>query len=224
MTIMAHSLKVALWNANGLSQHNAQVQAHINNLKTDILLISKTHFTDRSHIKVPGYKVYCTNHPSRNAHAGMAVIIRNQIKHYELPPYKEEYIQATSIIIEDWIGPLTITAAYKPPRHNVSKEMFKHFFQTPGHRFIAGGDYNAKNTYWGARITHPKGVQLMGALNELHLDHYTTAETTYWPTHENRRPDLIDFFISKGIARERFYVESCLDLTLDHSAVHSIIS
>jgi hypothetical protein len=43
---MAHSINVTLWNASGLSQHNAEVQAYINNSKIDILLISETHFTD----------------------------------------------------------------------------------------------------------------------------------------------------------------------------------
>jgi hypothetical protein len=51
---------------------------------------------------------------------------------------------------------LTIIAVYKPPRRNVWTEMFNKFFQTLGQRFIAAGDYNAKNTYWGARITNPK--------------------------------------------------------------------
>jgi hypothetical protein len=102
--------------------------------------------------------------------------------------------------------------------------MFKNFFLILGHRFRAGGNYNARNTYRGARITNHQGIQLMAAVNELHSDRHTTAEPTYWPTHENRRPDLLDFFISYGIARERFYVKSCLDLTSDHSAVYRIIS
>jgi hypothetical protein len=63
----------------------------------------------------------------------------------------------------------------------------------------------------------------MGAMNELHLGQHTTAEPTYWPTRENRRPDLLDFIISKGIARERFYVKSSLDLTSDHSVVYGKI-
>jgi hypothetical protein len=99
--------------------------------------------------------------------------------------------------------------------------MFKNFFLILGHRFIAGGNYNARNTYRGARITNHQGIQLMAAVNELHSDRHT-AEPTYWPTHENRRPDLLDFFISNGIARERFYVKSCLGLTSDHSAVYRI--
>jgi hypothetical protein len=31
------------------------------------------------------------------------------------------------------------------------------FYVTLGHRFIAGGDYNAKHTDWGSRIITPRG-------------------------------------------------------------------
>jgi hypothetical protein len=90
---------------------------------------------------------------------------QNQIKNYELPPDKEEHIQATSIVVGDWIGPLTITAVYNlPTRHHVLTETFKNFFETVGHRFIARGDYNTKHIYWGARITTPEGTELMGAM------------------------------------------------------------
>jgi hypothetical protein len=95
--------------------------------------------------------------------------------HYELPFYKE-HIKATNIVVGDWTRPLTITAVYKPPRHNASTEMFKNFFQALRHRFMAGADYNAKNAYWRARITHLQVIQLMAAVNELHLDRHTTGE------------------------------------------------
>lgn len=219
-----HSLKITLWNANGLSQHNAEVQAYINICKVDVLLITETHFTSRSHIKIPGYNIYYTNHPSGNAHAGTAVIIKSEIKHHEMPPYRKEHIQATSVVVEDWTGPITISAVYKPPRHNVTKEMYKDFFRTLGQRFIAGGDYNAKHIHWGSRLTNPQGTQLLNAINDLHLDYHSSREPTYWPKHVNRRPDLLDFFITKSVIREKFIISSCLDLTSDHTAVCGLLS
>ncbi|GBP80194.1 hypothetical protein EVAR_100071_1 [Eumeta japonica] len=32
--------------------------------------------------------------------------------------------------------------------------MFSDFFKTLGNRFIAGGDWNAKHSHWGSRITN----------------------------------------------------------------------
>ena len=82
--------KITLWNANGLSQHKLQVQAYLNIAKIDILLISETHFTNRSYCKIPAYKIYSINHPSENVRAGSAIIIKNTIKYYDLQPCKEE--------------------------------------------------------------------------------------------------------------------------------------
>lgn len=61
-------------------------------------------------------------------------------------------------------------------------------------------------------------------MDNIHLDYHTTQEPTYWSTHENRRPDLLDFFISKGIAREKFTISSCMDLTSDHSVIFGLLS
>jgi hypothetical protein len=44
------------------------------------------------------------------------------------------------------MGEITVTAIYSPPKHNIKTMEYEHFFQTLGHRFLAGGDFNAKNT------------------------------------------------------------------------------
>jgi hypothetical protein len=93
--------------------------------KIDIFLISKTHFTERNYIKLPNYISYDTKHPDGGAHAGTAILIRKNIKHYELAKYETEHIQATSVCIEDWNRKLTISAIYCPPRHTIPKEQFK---------------------------------------------------------------------------------------------------
>ncbi|PNF13775.1 hypothetical protein B7P43_G12834 [Cryptotermes secundus] len=56
----------------------------IQNFDLDILLISETHFTDRSYIKIPKYNVYSTNHPDNTAHGGTAIIINQS--NITMPP------------------------------------------------------------------------------------------------------------------------------------------
>jgi hypothetical protein len=80
--------------------------------------------------------------------------------------YTEEHIQATSVVLEDHMGELTVTAVYSPPKQNIKTTVYEHFFQTLGHRFIEGGDYNAKNTYWGSRTTTTKGRELYKAMRK----------------------------------------------------------
>jgi hypothetical protein len=54
----------------------------IQNQQVDIMLISETHFTIKSYFKIPNYAIYDTQHPDGTAHGGIAILIKNGIKHY----------------------------------------------------------------------------------------------------------------------------------------------
>lgn len=216
---MAQLLKIVAWNANGLGQHAQEIKIFLETHGVDILLISETHFTARSFIKFPHYNVYSTNHPDGTAHGGTAVIIRNRIKHHELPEYQENHIQATNISIELANLPVTISAVYSPPKHLITPAAYTHFFKTLGNRFIAIGDYNAKHVYWGSRLTRTDGRRLLSALQTNNLTWLSTGEPTYWPTDRRKKPDLIDFGIVKGLNIRQCTVSSCFELAADHSAI-----
>jgi len=125
------------------------------------MLISETHFTTRSYFKSQNYVIYDTQHPDGTAHRGTAILIKNCIKHYLNGQYNLENLQATSITVEDWVGPLTIAAIYCPPKHTIKAKQFQHFYASLGHRFLAGGDYNTKHTHWGSRLIAPRGRELL---------------------------------------------------------------
>lgn len=103
-------------------------------------------------------------HPDGKAHGGTALIIRSSIRHHDIDRYQEEHIQATSVIVEDWSGSITISAIYSPPKHTIKNEQYVTFFKTLENRFIAVGDYNAKHTHWGSRLIQPKGRELLKAI------------------------------------------------------------
>jgi len=71
----------------------------------DILLISETHFTNKSYCCIlvscihSVYIVSC-NAPGKT-HEGTALIIRSDIRHYEIGKYQREFLQDTSIMVED---------------------------------------------------------------------------------------------------------------------------
>ena len=112
---MAHKHKIAIWNANGLCQHTQEINSFLQTFQLDILLVSETHFTERSHMKIPNYNIYHTTHPDETAHGGTAVIIRQNIKHHARAEYKQNNIQTTSISLEDNTRKRTISAIYCPP-------------------------------------------------------------------------------------------------------------
>ena len=158
-------------------------------------------------------------HPSGSAHGGSAILIKNNISHYEGHHFCTQYIQATNVVVNEYAGPLQITAVYSPPRHTINKEEYIQFFKTLGNRFLAGGDYNAKHTNWGSRLISPKGRQLSYAIDSLHLNVHSTGEPTYWPSDPNKTPDLIDFFVSKSICKLKVKCTSSSELSSDHSPV-----
>lgn len=212
-------LNITIWNSNGLTQHAEEIKTFILTNNIDIMLISETHATNRSYFKMNKYTTYLTNHPDGTAHGGTGIIIKNSIKHHESHKYIKDYLQATILIIEDWLRPLTIAAIYCPPRHSIKSEKFSEFFNTLGNRFLAGGDYNSKHSFWGSRLINPKGRQLYLTLQKNKLDYLSTGEPTYWPTDPNKLPDLVDFCIVKGIPTNQCRATSSLDLSSDHSPV-----
>lgn len=212
-------LRIALWNANGLAQHCQEIKYFIQNNKIDVLLVSETHFTDRTFFKIPNFTLYNTNHPDNTAHGGSAVLIKNTIKHYELPKFQQDHLQASSVVVEDWAGPITLSSVYCPPRHAITSVMFENYFNILGNKFIAGGDYNAKHQQWGSRLANPRGRALFKTLEDNNYSSLSTGEPTYWPTDMRKLPDVLDIFVAKGIPYNYLLAESCLDLSSDHSPV-----
>ena len=210
-----NSLRICYWNANGLSQHKYEVQQFLQMQDIDVLLISETHFTHKNCFRINGYYTYDTKHPSGRACGGTAIIIRDNIKHFPLPEYKTDHIQATSVNISE--NKTTISSVYCPPKYNINRDQFTDYFSTLGPRFLAAGDFNAKHTFWGSRLITPRGRQLLDAMSINKLDSISSGQPTYWPTDTNKIQDLIDFAIIKNLKRESITVIPSLNLSSDHS-------
>lgn len=212
-------LRLAIWNINGLSPNIQELETILSNNRLDAILISESHATVRNSFFVRGYHVYSTPHPDGGAHAGSALVIKSNLKHSTLNAYSTDFLQATSVRLEDRAGPIVLSAVYCPPKHRISEEMYLHYFQTLGPRFISGGDWNAKHIYWGSRCTVTRGRVLKSCIDKIKLQTWSSGSPTYWPSDPKRVPDLLDFFIVKGMSQLYSSVESCLDGSSDHTPV-----
>ena len=76
---------------------------------------------------------------------------------------------------------------------------------------------------WGSRLTTTKGRELLKVIQEQNYSYLTTGTPTYWPTDGNKTPDLLDFFVTKGISPSYADIQP-YDLTSDHSPVIATIS
>lgn len=214
---MIPNLRIATWNANGLTERKQELEVFLQMEKIDVILISETRFTSRSHFTIKNYNMYTTNHPSGNSHGGTAIIIKSNLKHYPLEEYCTVKIQATTVKIQDHKSEISLSAIYCPPKHSISSDDFKAYFSTLGSRFISGGDWNAKHTFWASRLILPRGRQLYMTTQDLNLDCISHGKPTYWPSDPKKKPDLLDFFISKGIPLDHINIEDRDDLSSDHT-------
>ena len=143
---MANFLRIVLWNANGIIQHKEELQVFLQDQLID-MIISEPHLTDKSYLKLPGYKIYHTNYRDNTAHTGTGILIKSTITHHQLHKYEKDYLQATSIRVKTLPYKITVSAIYCPPRHhNVKNEFFLKFLHTLDPKFIAGGDFNSKHS------------------------------------------------------------------------------
>ena len=76
------------------------LEVFLKEYKIDICLVSETHCTKESYIKIQIYYIYRTIHPSNKARGGTAVIIKENLKHQEECKYQKETLQATTIKVK----------------------------------------------------------------------------------------------------------------------------
>lgn len=212
-------LRIALWNSNGLLNHYNEIEYFLADSKIDILLATETHATDRTFVKLPGYRTIFANHPSGRAYGGSAVIIKNSLNYIECPPDTCDAIQVAKVDLQFAGERVIIGAVYCRPRFNLQEGDFDNLITSFGSKFIMGGDFNAKHTFWGSRLSNPKGRQFIKSINKNNVEIYSGGSPTYWPTDPAKVPDLIDFFLFKNIPRQMLSIENSNDLSSDHTPV-----
>jgi hypothetical protein len=147
------------------------------------------------------------------------MIIKNSIKHHQLNNYSQNFFQAINVSVEDSVGLLTVLAVYLPSKYTVKQGQLEGFYDTLGHRFITGGDYNAKHTDWGYRLITPRGREVLKTMKRNNLGHLSMGEPTFWPSDRNKLPALVDFCVTKGIPKDFAVAKSCFAFFsgLDHT-------
>lgn len=65
--IKNQSLKMFLWNVNGLKQNEPELHNLLFEKQIDVALISETHYTQNKKHFFSGYNVYITGHPDGTA-------------------------------------------------------------------------------------------------------------------------------------------------------------
>ena len=212
-------LRLALWNSNGISRHVHEVEMFLRLNKIDIMLLSETHGTDKTHIYIKGYSVVYANHPGNKAFGGAAIIIKSALNYTLCNAHQSDEIQAAIIELLITGQKIIIASVYCRPRFNLKEADYSNLFSLFGSKFIIGGDFNAKNTIWGSRLTTAKGKELQKCLNCNNIEYISGGEPTYWPSDPCKIPDLLDLFFQKGLNPNIFTIENLPELSSDHTPI-----
>lgn len=87
----------------------------------DVFLLSKSLFTQ---------KLDQTQHLDSKGHGGTIIIIKDNIKHHLVRNFNKDYLQGTSIGIEENTIIININSLYCPTKHNIRKEECWGYFST----------------------------------------------------------------------------------------------
>jgi len=208
-----------LWNANGLIHQKNELTTFLLILNLDLILISEAHLTPNTSFKIPCYQTYYYDHPDGTAHAGSAILIKSDIKHFILPSFQSNSVQATNINIQINHIPTTISSVYCPPSSKLITNDFTNHLSSLGNTFLIGGDFNSKYTAWGSRIFNTRGRILYYIAVNKRLTFISPPNPTYWPTHQNRLPDTLDFFLTNLPNHINHSITNSIDLSSDHTSV-----
>jgi len=214
-----HPISILLWNANGLLHQKNEISAFLLTNSIDILLISEAHLTPNSSFKLPNYLTYHCDHPDGAAHAGSAILIKSNIKHTILPPYQNNCIQATNIALTLNHIPTTISSAYFRPGIKISSDDFSRYFSSLGNHYLVGGDFNSKHPRWGFSSPNTRGRTLNNFILNQNLKIISPSNPTYWPSHTNRQPDVLEFFITTLPSHIKHNISNSSDLSSDHTPI-----
>lgn len=218
----SHGLRVITWNADSIAKRRNELEEFLNRKEIDVALISETHLKYGERLKIHNYKLYHAPHPDGGGWRGAGVLIKNSLKSHEGPSIRAHNMQISSAVVFHNNIELTLAAAYFPPSKRglkITTNDCVNLFNKLGSHFVIGGDYNAKHTAWGSREDTTRGRNLLEAINSCKCSHLSANGPTHWPSDQRKIPDLLDFFVIKGISPSYLEVKNINDLTSDHIPV-----
>lgn len=127
--------------------------------------------------------------------------------------------QSTTIEVTINHTPIKMSSAYFPPSLPITLQQLELFLQSLGRYFLVGGDFNSKHSQWGCISKKQKGKMLHSIITKNSINFISPKGPTYWPLHENRHPDILDFFLSKLPTHINYSISNLCKLSFDHTHV-----
>lgn len=174
------------WNAQGIVSTLKKVQLEIlaAQQKIDIILLCETFLNTHNEFSLRNYKVY--RHDRATHGGGVAIAVKEHIKHTIFPIAKTKSIENISIELSIANSSTIVTAAYSPKYVPQFANDIK-ILTSNNHPFILLGDLNAEHVTWNCNNNNTAGNALFALqLIEPFLI-FNTNEHTHYP-HSGASP------------------------------------
>lgn len=187
-------IKAMQWNAQGTTNFTTikQIEQLLSQEDIDILCLAETFLKSHHKFYLNGYRVY--RNDRENGHGGgVAIVIKNSIKHKLLPICKTALIENISVAIFINGKERVFTSAYCPKYFKYFRSDIKKL--TKGNKeFFVFVDFNAKNTAWNCEQNNTMGNILYDLQLKSNFFIYNSDTATHFP-HSGNTPSNLNIYI-----------------------------
>lgn len=208
------SLKVSYWNANGLLNKKNELVHYLNKHNIDVLLVNETHLKPNQIPKIRDYNFYKNDRLTKGG--GVAIYIKNNLSHCELPIIPTEELEIISIQVKMKNGPLILHSVYYPPCKTFHENDIKNAFMSNSATVMAG-DLNAKHSEWNSIVNNQRGLELKRLTDNTAIIVEGPLEPTHFAAGKNSS-DVLDIILLKNINLQ-YSLETVMELSSDHHPV-----
>lgn len=85
---------------------------------------------------------------------------------------------------------------YLPLHPAIASIQLIQYLESLGQYFLVGGNFNAKHSKWDCISQNPRGKMLQEIIKNTLYMFISQKGPTYWPLHQYRYPDILDFFLT----------------------------
>lgn len=211
------------WNCQSLNPKIIEFRDHIISNNIDIALLNETWLTAQHTLYVPSYTIYRSDRQNA-AHGGVAIIIKNNIKHTQIPFINTEIIEQVGIKVYTNTDELHIFSCYFPGSTNrdvlrkYKHDIIKLTTHTRKSYFLIG-DFNAKHRLWNNVRANTAGNILYEETSKRNFVIHHPPTPTYYPTQARfTQPSTIDIAITNNL-HTITQIQSMTALSSDHNPI-----
>lgn len=198
-----NTIKIMSWNSQSILNKIPETHNHLEVNDIDVALFTETWLTPQKHIHIPNYTTYRLDR-SDGLHGGVAISIKQNIRHSLLKSFNTKIIEAIGISINDGNQVVNLICCYFPGT-NLNADSLNQFkkdirtLTTSTQSFFLIGDFNAKHRLWNNFKANAAGQVLYNEMcNRNFTIHHPQTPSYFPPQRRATHPSTIDIVITNN--------------------------